>query len=96
MEIAIGRRLSAWLPVAMSFAALMLVLIQLGTHGAAPERDEGASAHLWQLLMGAQLPLVAYFAIRWLRRVPKQGIPILACQLVAAAAAAVPVILLGW
>jgi len=96
MEIAIGKRPSAWLPVVMSLAAVALVLIQLAAHGVARERDEGALAHLWQLLMAAQIPLIAFFAFDGLRRDPRRAIPVLACQALAAAAAVMPVFLLGW
>ena len=33
--------------------------------------DEGTIAHLWQLLMAGQLPVLAFFAIKWLPR--RQG-----------------------
>jgi hypothetical protein len=96
MKVSIGKLPSAWIPVVMSLAALVLVAIQLVTHGVEPERDEGAVAHLWQLLMGAQLPVIALFAFRWLRRAPRQAVPVLIVQVAAAAAAAVPVYALGW
>jgi hypothetical protein len=80
----------------MSLCALVLVAIQLGTHGVEPARDEGAVAHLWQLLMAAQLPVIAFFAFRWLRWAPWQAVTVLVAQAVAAAAAAVPVYMLGW
>jgi hypothetical protein len=97
MEISIGKKPSAWIPVVMSLCALVLVAIQLGTHGVELARDEGAVAHLWQLLMAAQLPVIAFFAFRWLRRrAPWQAVTVLVAQAVAAAAAAVPVYMLGW
>lgn len=96
MEISIGKKPSAWLPVCMSLGALALIAIQLATHGVRPERDEGAIAHLWQLLMMAQLPLIALFAFRWLRPARWQAVMVLFVQVLAAAAAAVPVYLLGW
>lgn len=96
MQVSIGKLPSAWIPVVMSLAALVLVAMQLVTHGVEPERDEGAIAHLWQLLMGAQLPVIAFFAFRWLRRAPRQAVPVLIVQVAAAAAAAIPVYALGW
>src|SRR5438477_5637618 len=56
---------SAFVPVAMSAAALLVVAVAVGTHHAVPEPDEGTAAHLWQLLMGLQLPVVLWFAITW-------------------------------
>jgi hypothetical protein len=87
---------SAFLPVAMSVAALGTVLSFLALHGPAPQADEGAAAHIWQLLMAAQAPLVLFFAIKWVPRSPRQAVPILALQIGAALAAIAPVFLLHW
>jgi hypothetical protein len=87
---------SAFLPVAMSAGALATILIFLAVHGPAPQADEGAAAHIWQLLMGAQVPIVIFYAITWVPRVPRQAIPILALQIGAAVAAMTPVFLLHW
>jgi hypothetical protein len=84
------------MPVVLSLCALGLVGIQLLAHGIQPEPDEGALAHLWQLLMIAQLPLMAVFAYRWLGHAPRQAMPILLAQALALATAALPVFLLGW
>lgn len=65
------KRPSAFVPVAMSFAALAIVLVHIIMSGAAREADEGTAAHLWQLLMAAQIPIVAFFAIRWLPQRPR-------------------------
>ena len=53
---------NALLPLAMSVAALALVLGHIAIFGVVHEADEGTAAHLWQLLMAGQLPVVAYFA----------------------------------
>jgi uncharacterized membrane protein len=96
MAIEFGKKPSAWIPVAMSLAALGLVGIQLATHGVQPERDEGAVAHLWQLLMVAQLPVIAFFAFRWLRQSPRQALPFFLAQLIAAVTSLVSVHWMGW
>jgi hypothetical protein len=90
----LGRKPSAFLPVAMSAAALAVVLVAVAT-GTARGSDEGAAAHLWQLLMAAQIPVLAYFLIRWLPRVPRLALSVLGLQLIAAMAAVAPVYLLG-
>jgi len=90
------RRPSAYLPLAMSSAAVLTILVHIARFGTARQADEGAAAHLWQLLMVAQLPVVAFFAVRWVPRAPKQALIVLALQLVALAAALAPVALLGW
>jgi hypothetical protein len=59
-------RPSAFVPIAMSFAALAVVFVHIIMSGTAREADEGTAAHLWQLLMATQVPIVAFFAIRWL------------------------------
>ena len=82
---------SAFLPMAMSLAALALVLVHLAIFGVVREADEGTAAHLWQLLMVGQVPVVAYFALIWLPRSPGKALRVLALQLVAALAACAPV-----
>ena len=90
------KRPSGFVPVAMSCAALAIVLVHIILSGTAREADEGTAAHLWQLLMAAQIPIVAFFAIRWLPRSPRSALPVLALQGVAALAALAPVYLLNW
>lgn len=87
---------SAFLPVAMSTGAFATVLIYLALHGTAPQADEGAAAHIWQVLMAAQAPIVLFFAIRWVPQSPRQALPILALQVLAALTAMAPVFLLQW
>ena len=82
---------SAFLPLAMSAAALGVVLGHVVIFGAAREADEGAAAHLWQLLMAGQVPLIAYFAIKWLPRAPRSVLAVLALQVAAVLAAIAPV-----
>ena len=95
------RRPTGFLPLALSGAALALVLIRLTFIGAAPEMhagrlDEGTSAHLWQIFMIGQLPMIAHFAIRWLRTDLLGTLSVLGFQLLAIVAAMAPVFLLGW
>lgn len=82
---------SAFLPLAMSAAALAVVLGHVVIFGAAREADEGAAAHLWQLLMVGQVPLIAYFAIKRLPRAPRAVLAVLALQVAAVLAALAPV-----
>ena len=86
---------SAFLPVAMSFAALAIVLGHVAMFGVAREADEGTAAHIFQLLMIAQVPIVAFFAVKWLPRAPRQALRILAMQVGAALAALAPVFFLN-
>ncbi len=89
------KRPTALVPLAMSLAALGVVLIHIAIAGSAREPDEGTAAHLWQLLMAGQIPIIAIFAISWLPRAPRQAMLVLTLQLAAGLAAAAPVFLLG-
>jgi hypothetical protein len=60
-------------------------------YGVVHEADEGASGHIWQLLMAGQLPILAYFVIRWLPRAPWQTLSVSALQVAAALVALAPV-----
>lgn len=62
--------------------------------GVAREADEGTAAHIFQLLIATQLPVVAFFAIKWLPRSPRQAMQVLALQAAAGLAALAPVFLL--
>lgn len=77
---------SAWIPVVMSLAGLSLVLGHLAVVGMVHEADEGTLAHLWQLLMAGQVPVIAFFAFKWLPRDPRQAVLVLALQAAAAIA----------
>jgi hypothetical protein len=89
------KRPSAFLPIAMSIVALSIVLVHLVTSGVTREADEGTAAHLWQILIAAQLPVVAFFAFRWLPQSPRSSLFVLALQLAALIAAVAPVYLLN-
>jgi hypothetical protein len=89
------KRPSAFLPVAMSIAALATCAVHGALHGWAREADEGSAAHIWQLLVGGQLPIVAFFALKWLPRAPRQAVLVLVLQTLAGLAAVAPVYLLG-
>jgi hypothetical protein len=89
---AMMRRPSAFVPVIMSLIALALVIGPIPFYGIpVREADEGATAHLWQILMAGQLPVLAFFAIRWLRRAPRLALGVLAVQVGAVLAAMAPV-----
>jgi hypothetical protein len=93
------KRPSAYVPVAMSAIALITVLaaITAGMHQAGHvvhDRDEDSVAHIWQLLMTVQMPVVLWFVARWLRRAPRQGFGVIALQAGAWLASCAPVYLL--
>ena len=98
---AILKQPSAFLPLAMSLTALGMLGVAAiygilrGAHGLIREPDEGTIAHLWQILMGGQLPVLLFFAIKWLRRAPRQTLAVLALQAGAWLASCAPVYLLN-
>jgi hypothetical protein len=69
---------SAYLSLAMALSCLALVLGHFAVYGNLHEVDEGAAAHIFQLLMVAQVPIVGYFAIKWLPRSPTEAVQVLA------------------
>ncbi len=92
---AMVRKPSAFLPIMMSLTALALVLGHVALFGAVQEADEGTAAHLWQLLMAGQAPVLAFFAIKWLPRAPRPTTYVLFLQAGAALASMAPVFLLN-
>jgi hypothetical protein len=91
---AITKQPSAFLPMAMSLTALAVVLGSVAIFGVTHESDEGAAAHIFQLLMAGQMPVLLFFAIKWLPRAPRQALFILALQAGAALVALAPVFFL--
>lgn len=96
MDTPLLRRPSAFLPIAMSTAALALLVGYILMFGTARQQDEGTAAHLWQLLMAGQVPVIGFFALRWIPAEPKKALPVLALQIAAAFAAAFPVFYFGF
>jgi len=90
------RQPTALIPLVMSFAALAVIAAHIAVSGIARQADEGAPAHLWQLLMAGQIPVIGLFALMWLPRAPRQALLVLGLQTVALIAAAAPVFLLNW
>ncbi len=89
--LAVVRKPSAFLPMAMSLTASAIVLVSIAIFGVVHETDEGAIAHVWQMLMVGQMPILAFFAVKWLPRAPKQTLFVLALQTGTAFAAIAPV-----
>ena len=87
---------AAVMPIVMSLGALAVIGWHIARFGTAPQPDEGTAAHLWQLLMGGQLPVILYYAVKWLPRAPRSALLVLGAQGAAVLAAAAPVFLLGW
>lgn len=93
MTLSLIRKPSALLPMAMSFAALAVLLTHIAAYGIAREPDEGTAAHLFQLLIAAQLPVVGYFALKWFPKFPRETAAVLAMHI---GAALIPLSVLYW
>ena len=87
MNTSLMKQPSAWMPIVMSLAALGLVLGYVALFGNVRQEDEGTAAHLYQLLMAGQLPIVAWFAVKWLPRDAAAALRVLAIQALAGLAA---------
>jgi len=88
---ALSAKPSAALPVVMSLAALALVLFYIVASGGRREADEGAVAHIFQILVVAQVPVIGFFIVRWIRSNPLACFAVLGVQALALAAALFPV-----
>jgi hypothetical protein len=87
MNVSIMKQTSALLPLVMSLTALVMVLGSAAVFGIVHEADEETGAHIFQLLMAAQVPVVAFFAVKWLPRAPGEALKVLALQASAVLAA---------
>ena len=74
------RQPTGFLPVAMSLGAFAMIVWYVAVHGVVHQSDEGAQAHLWQVLVAGQVPLIAYFAVRWLPSARRAALVVLALQ----------------
>jgi hypothetical protein len=77
---ALMRHPTGYLPVAMSLGALAMIVWFVAVYGVVHQPDEGAQAHLWQLLVVGQVPLMAYCTFRWLPRAGRPALIVLALQ----------------
>ena len=84
---------SAWIPLAMSLAALAMILGYVAMFGIVQNKDEGTPARIFQLIMLAQLPIAGYFAITWLPKQPKQSLIVLGLQ---AVTWIIPIVTIMW
>lgn len=84
MNVSPMKQPGAFVPIAMSLAALLLVLGHAAMYGRVHEADEGTAAHIFQLLMAVQVPIVAFFALKGFSRAPGTTLRIVAVQVGAA------------
>lgn len=80
MNLELLKKPSAFLPILMSLAGLALVLGHVAIYGIVQEDDEGTPAHVFQLLMVSQAPILIFFAAKWLPREPRKTIIVICLQ----------------
>ena len=85
---------SVFLPLMMSFIALLMVLVHFAVYGLVVESDEGTAAHIFQLLMVVQIPFISFLAFGWLALAPRKTLLIIALQVSTALTAIVAVFVL--
>jgi len=88
---ALARRPSGFIPVLMSLAAFGVVIVNIAIVGTGRQADEGAAAHIFQLLIVTELPLLAFFIARSLRNGVWAVVTISAIQAAALSLAFLPV-----
>jgi hypothetical protein len=93
MTHSLFRNPSAAIPLGMSAGAFAMLLVHVISIGADPAADEGMAAKLFQLLIAGQAPFVAFFALKWLPRMPSEAMYVMAAQAAAALVALAPVVL---
>ena len=76
-----------WVPLAMSGAALALLVVHLLLFAPVPRVDEGAAARIFQLLLVGQLPIIGWFAVTWVPRQPRRAAASAAIQIASIAVA---------
>jgi hypothetical protein len=93
MSYSLFRNASAAIPLGMSAGAFITVIVHMLGIGTDPIEAEGVAAKLFQLLLAAQAPFVAFFAAKWLPRQPADAMFVIAAQAAAALAALAPVVI---
>jgi hypothetical protein len=83
MRTSLMKHPSAFVPVLISLAALAMVFGYVSIYGVVRHVDEGGPARIFQLLMLLQIPIIVFFAVKWLPREPRQACVILVLQAVA-------------
>jgi hypothetical protein len=93
MSYSLFRNASAAIPLGMSAGAFIMVIVHMFGFGADPAVAEDMAAKMFQLLLAAQAPFVAFFAAKWLPRQPADAMFVIATQAAAALAALAPVVI---
>jgi len=93
MNVKLLKKPSALLPFVLSFAALALSLVHTAMYGSGDEVADVFSNQLFKFLLIAQIPVIVFFAIKWLPQAPGDTLRVLAMQF---GAALVTIVLVFW
>ena len=74
-------------PILLSLFCIGMILLHVARFGTLKQEDEGTEAHLFQLLMVLQAPLILLFVGRWWPVRRRETLVILALQALAASLA---------
>ncbi len=76
---ALLKRPSGFLPLVMSSAVLLAIVASIltGVH----DSDEGTAAHLFQIFIPLQVPIIAFFGLTWMPRSRRAALEVLALQI---------------
>lgn len=81
--LALLKRPTAFLPVLISAAFLVLLTVGLLRGTVIRQPDEGTVAHLFQILMPVQVVIIGAFAVSWLPKRPLAAAEVLCLQVAA-------------
>jgi hypothetical protein len=87
-------RVSRTAPQIMSLVALVVCAVAWAGIVRDPQGDEGPMAHIYQLIMVGQIPLMTFFLVTVTRRGRRQNLPVVGLQIALwiSALAAVPLL----
>ncbi|MBV9241403.1 MAG: hypothetical protein JO314_05275 [Acidobacteria bacterium] len=81
MQPKILNRPSSIIPIGMSALMIAVILWHFVRFGLVHQTDEGTAAHIFQILMPLQIPVIGCFAVRWLPVDPRWAAKVLTIQL---------------
>jgi hypothetical protein len=64
----------------MSLFCIGMILLHVARFGTLTQEDEGTEAHLFQLVMAMQVPLILVFAGKWLPARRREALVVLLLQ----------------
>ena len=79
MDSPTARRISAIAPIVMSLVSLAVVIEGHFEFGSSPPTDEGWQAHIFQLMMVFQLPIIVLFVVASWRSL-QRSLPVIGAQ----------------